>query len=576
MTDLVLPVLGAVARRFKADFIRNTHHVDAVQEQFLRSLLRTHQHTAFGREYKFSDLRSVDQFRERVPVQPYSAFAPYTERMANGEPNVLVSDPLIYFNISSGSTGQNKLIPVTKRSRRMLLRANRAAMGFVTEAGLRNQRPPGKMLLTLSVNAHGHTPTGIAYAPVSTSDLRLTDLLSRQVFSCPFEAFQIADTATRYYICLLFALRNPDLRVIGATFPVLALQLCNYLETNAESLIHALKTGKLPSWLKLSPELRVKFDRQWSAYTERAQQLQRILDTHGRLTPQAAWADLSFMVTARGGTSNFYFERFPEYFGGLPIFGGTYSCAEGVLGVHRDFNTDSVLPALESAFIEFIPEDQWDQEYPKTLLPQEVQPGKCYRVVFTNYSGFYRYDLGDIVEIEGFLGQAPLMIFRHRRGGFISSSTEKTSETHAIEVMKRLQQSFEVALENFCITLSDDAIPAHYLVNIELAAGSTLANPEQFLQAFDDTMKEVQKFYAIKRRDQIPLPRLRILAPGSFETLRQQMVGRGVAEAQLKFPHVSEDRRWLDGLTVMQEVRLRGDRFSIAAGRLPGAGRNNP
>lgn len=560
MTDLVLPVLGAIARRFKADFIHNTHQVDAVQEQFLRSLLRTHQHTAFGREYGFSDLRSVDQFRERIPVQPYSAFAPYAERMANGEPNVLVSDPLIYFNISSGSTGQKKLIPVTKRSRRVLLRANRAAMGFVTEAGLRNHRPPGKMLLTLSVNAHGHTPTGIAYAPVSTSDLRLTDLLSRQVFSCPFEAFQIADTATRYYICLLFALRNSDLRVIGATFPVLALQLCTYLETNAESLIHALKTGKLPSWLKLSPKLRAKFDRQWSAHVERAQQLQQVLDTHGRLTPQTAWSNLSFMVTARGGTSNFYFERFPEYFGDLPIFGGIYACAEGVLGVHRDFNTDSVIPALESAFIEFIPEDQWDQEHPKTLLPQEVQPGKFYRVVFTNYSGFYRYDLGDVVEIEGFLGKAPLMIFRHRRGGIISSSTEKTSEAHVIEVIKRLQQTFDVVLENFCITLSDDVIPSRYLVNIELAAGSSLANPEQFLQAFDDTMKEVQKFYAIKRRDQIPLPRLRILAPGSFETLRQQMIGRGVAEAQLKFPHVSEDRHWLDGLTVMQEIRLSDDR----------------
>jgi hypothetical protein len=560
MTDLVLPILGAIAHRFKTNFIHNTRYVDAVQEKFLRSLLSAHQHTAYGREYGFSDLRTVEQFRERIPVQPYSAFAPYTERMANGEPNVLVSDPLIYFNISSGSTGKKKLIPVTKRSRQMLVRANRAAMGFVTEAGLRNHRPPGKMLLTLSVNAHGHTPTGIAYAPVSTSDLRLTDLLSRQVFSCPFEAFQIADTATRYYICLLFALRNPKLRVIGATFPVLALQLCNYLETNAESLIHALKTGELPPWLQISPELRTKLERKWFANEKRAQQLQQTLETHGRLTPQGAWANLSFMVTARGGTSNFYFERFPEYFGDLPIFGGTYSCAEGALGVHRGFNTDSVLPALESTFLEFIPEDQWEQEYPTTVLPQEVQPGKFYRVVLTNYSGFCRYDLGDVVEIEGFLGQAPLMIFRHRRGGIISSSTEKTSEAHAIEVMKRLQQTFDVRLENFCITLSDDGIPAHYLVNIELAEGSSLANPEQFLQAFDDTMKEVQKFYEIKRRDQIPPPRLRILAPGSFETLRQRMMRRGVAEAQLKFPHVSEDRHWLDGLPVIQEVRLSGDR----------------
>lgn len=564
MTDLVLPILGAIARRFKTNFIRRTRHVDVVQESFLRSLLQTHQHTAFGREHGFTDLRTIDQFQERIPVQPYRAFAPYTERMANGEPNVLVSDPLIYFNISSGSTGQKKLIPVTKRSRQMLVKANRTAMGFVTSAGLQQRRPPGKMLLTLSANAHGHTPAGVAYAPVSTSDLRLSDRLSRQVFACPFEAFQISDTATRYYICLLFALNHPQLRIIGATFPVLALQLCTYLEKNAESFIHTLKTGMLPTWLKLSPEQRARFERRFSANAQRSQQLQHILNTNRRLTPQSVWTNLSFMVSARGGTSNFYFERFPEYFGDLPIFGGTYSCAEGVIGIHRAFNTDSVIPAIESSFLEFIPEDQWNQTYPQTLLPQQVQPGKFYRIVLTNYSGFYRYDLGDVVEVVGFFEQTPLMIFRHRQGGVISSSTEKTTEAHAIEVMTRLQSIFGVTLENFCITLSSDVIPAHYLVNIELAAGSSLANPKQFLQAFDDVMQEVQKFYAIKRRDQIPSPRLRLLASGSFESLRQRMIGRGVAEAQLKFPHVTEDRHWLDGLPVISEIGLNDDRPSHA------------
>jgi hypothetical protein len=97
------------------------------------------------------------------------------------------------------------------------------------------------------------------------------------------------------------------------------------------------------------------------------------------------------------------------------------------------------------------------------------------------------------------------------------------------------------------------------LVNIELAEGDILPEPEQFLQQFDDTMKEVNAFYGIKRRDQIPLPRLRILQPGSFSILRQRMIQRGIAEAQLKFPHVTEDRQWLSGLVVEQEIRLLGD-----------------
>jgi GH3 auxin-responsive promoter len=559
MVNPVLSLIAAIVSQSKASFIRKAHQTERVQTAFLRSLLHAHQQTEFGQKHGFSDIKTIAQFRSQIPVQPYRAFAPYTERMANGETHLLTPDPLIYINISSGSTGVKKLIPVTQRSRRFLSKASRAAIGFVVSAARRTKRPLGKILFILSVNPLGYTSSGIAYAPVSTSDLRLMDAASRQLFAHPFDAFRISDTATRFYLCLLFALRNPNLRVISATFPVAALQLCQYLEQYAESLIQDIETGEIASGLKLEPELRIKFERQWSADPHRAAQLRQQLKIHGRLTPQQAWSDLSFLITARGGTSDFYFDRFPDYFGQIPIFGGIYACAEGVLGVHRDFDTDGAVLAIESGFFEFIPEDQWEIESPQTLLPWEVKPGELYRIVLSNYSGFCRYDLGDVVEIEGFLGQTPLIIFRYRRGGVMSSSTEKTTEAHAIHTMQTLQQRFEISLENFCITLSEAEIPPHYLVNIELAEGDTLSEPEQFLQQFDDTLKEVNAFYGIKRRDQIPLPRLRILQPGSFSTLRQRMIQQGIAEAQLKFPHVTEDRQWLSDLIVEREVRLVGD-----------------
>ncbi|MGK7891530.1 MAG: GH3 auxin-responsive promoter family protein, partial [Leptolyngbyaceae cyanobacterium] len=277
---------------------------------------------------------------------------------------------------------------------------------------------------------------------------------------------------------------------------------------------------------------------------------------HGRLTPILAWPHLSFITTARGGTSNFYLERFPEYFGDTPIFGGTYSSAEATFGVHRDFNTDSVYPAIETSFLEFIPESQWDEAQPTTVLPSEVTVGDRYRIVVTNYSGFYRYDLGDVVEIAGFHGTLPHFIFRHRRGGMISSITEKTTEFHASQVMQILQQKLAVKLTNFCITLSDDKIPAHYLVNIEVAPGSTLDNPKEFLQQFDQTLKDIHTSYAFKRADAVPPPRLRILAPGSFETLRQRLIQRGATAAQIKFPLVSENRELLADLVISQEVEM--------------------
>jgi hypothetical protein len=125
--------------------------------------------------------------------------------------------------------------------------------------------------------------------------------------------------------------------------------------------------------------------------------------------------------------------------------------------------------------------------------------------------------------------------------------------------MQALQREFNLALEDFCITLSEPEIPAHYLVNIELSPGYKLSEPQAFLTRFDHKLQEVHAMYEVKRRDQVPPPRLRILASGSFNTLSQRERQRGIADFQLKLPHISEDRRFLAGLSVEQEVRLPQD-----------------
>lgn len=557
MTNVMLSLVAAVTEQVKADFVRKTYQATAVQAQFLRSLLKAHQNTELGRHYKLADIQTVEQFRDRIPILPYSHYEPYIDRIAQGEPNILTPDPVIYLSLTSGSTGKQKLIPVTKRSRRSRSRVNQISTGFIAEAARRHKCQLGRMILTSSARLIGQTSGGIDYGPVSVGDLRLNTGMYRQFFAHPFVALRCADSLARHYVCLLFALRDPQTRVIGANFPVLGLRMCDYLESYAEDLIDDLETGEIANWLKLEPEIRATLERQWSANPERAAALRQILHTEGRLTPRSAW-NLSLIVTSRGGTSDFYFERFPTYFGDTPIFGGIYASAEAAFGICHDFDNDEAILAIDTGFFEFIPEAQWQEHQPKTLLAGEVSSGQRYRIVVTNYSGLYRYDIGDVVEVLGFYHQTPLIVFRHRQGGLLSSTSEKTTEFHAVQVMQLLQQDFNVLLENFCITLSEHEIPPHYLVNIELAAGAHLPHPAALLQQFDRRLKEIHTSYAVKRNDQVPPPRLRILASGSFATLRQRMIQRGVPESQLKFPHLSSDRQFLAGLAIEREVGMEG------------------
>ncbi|WP_414620350.1 GH3 auxin-responsive promoter family protein [Calothrix sp. CCY 0018] len=556
MTSLSLSLLAAYAAYHKVKLTRKTLQVYTVQERFLLNLLQAHRNTEMGRNLGLSSIKTIHQFREQVPILPYESYEPYVDRISKGEKNVLNPEPVVYINLTSGSTGNKKQVPVTRSFQASLRRADLASMGFAIELLRQQGLEFGKTLLPNSANLQGVTSGGIPYGPVSVGSIRKGRFLFEQAFVHPYGALQIADSLARHYVCLLFALRDRDMRGMTANFPMLILRTCGYLERYGEDLINDLETGAIAKELKLEPHIRVKLERKLFPAPDRAAELRQILKIEGRLTPKQAWSGLSYIVTAQGGTSDFYLQHFPDYFGDTPIFGGVYGSAEATFSVYPKFNSEGGILAIESGFFEFIPEEQWEEENPKTLLATEVQANKLYRILVTSYSGFYRYDIGDVVQVLGFYNQAPLIAFRYRRGGLLSSTTEKTTESHTIQVMQALHKEFNLRLDDFCITLSEQEFPANYIVNIELAAGETLSNPQAFLNRFEYWLRQINTPYGTVRDGQVPPPRLRILKSGSFNIIRQRQLKKGMPDSQLKLPHISENRSFLAELTIEHEVTL--------------------
>jgi GH3 auxin-responsive promoter len=555
MTDGLISLLTQYASQRKKQFIGKTSDPIAAQEQFLKSMLRHYRGTVWGRRYRIGEIRSAEEFCDRLPVTQYLDYESDIERMAAGERNLLTPDLLRFITITSGTTGKRKWIPMTRRFQSALQKANMVSIGFVAQELKARGQTLGKSLLPNSVQLAGKTSSGIEYGLASTGSLRTNQLLAKLLFAHPYNILQITDSRTRQYLCILLSLRERNLQSMATNFPMLLLRTCRYLEEEAESLIQDLKLGTISATLDLTPACRAYLERRWSADPARAAELKQILRQSGRLTPQLAWPNLTVISTARGGTSDFYFQRFGEYFGKTPIFGGVYGCSEATFGIAHAFNEDGCILALESGFYEFVPESEWESEHPKTLLASDVKIGGRYRILVTNDAGFYRYDIRDVVEVVGFYNKTPLIVFRHRLGGLLNSTSEKTTEFHVIQVMRRLQQEFDFGLEDFCVTLSEHDIPAHYWVNLELEPGSVLAHSEALLRRFDAMLQEENSHYQVMRRDQVPPPGLRVLAQGSFERLRGRLLQKGTAEQQLKVPHVSEDRALLADFSVIQEMK---------------------
>ncbi|MEM8604859.1 MAG: GH3 auxin-responsive promoter family protein, partial [Cyanobacteria bacterium P01_H01_bin.121] len=374
----LLPLVRLAAEQAQTRFVKKTQQIAAVQEQFLWRLLRAYSGTVLGQEYHLHDIRTIEQFQQRVPILPYSGYSSYIERIAAGEPNVLTPDPVVYLNKTSGSTGKYKLIPVTRRFQNSMGWANLTSIGFLSQAlRSRGSRFGRGMVINQAIEPEV-TTGGIEYGCAGPGVLRMGAGLYQQLFVHPFAALKPRDTLTRTYLCLLFALKNSPVGLAG-NFPMVILQTCKYLEDHAESLIHDLETGTLAAWLQLDPALRQSLTAQLRPAPKQAQRLREILRSEGRLTPRTAWPTLAFYGTARGGTTDFYLERFPEYFGDTPGFGFLFTTAEGTFSIYPDLNTNGSVLAIETGFFEFIPMAEWEAEQPKTLLAHEVEAGQLYR-----------------------------------------------------------------------------------------------------------------------------------------------------------------------------------------------------
>ena len=94
-------------------FRRALQHPAETQQQILRNLLRNNAGSAYGRAHRFGEIRTVAEFRERVPIVDYDDLEPWVARITRGEQGVLTRETVTRLVPTSGSTGGRKLIPFT-------------------------------------------------------------------------------------------------------------------------------------------------------------------------------------------------------------------------------------------------------------------------------------------------------------------------------------------------------------------------------------------------------------------------------------------------------------------------------
>ena len=121
-----MPLLTQLVRLF---FLRRLREIDRfrshpaeVQQLQPQKLLRQASATAFGKEYRFDEIRDGLQFGELIPVTDYAAFGSHIDRIRRGENNDNWPTDIRWFAKSSGTTAsKSKFIPVSREGLRLSL-----------------------------------------------------------------------------------------------------------------------------------------------------------------------------------------------------------------------------------------------------------------------------------------------------------------------------------------------------------------------------------------------------------------------------------------------------------------------
>jgi GH3 auxin-responsive promoter len=497
----------------------------AAQEETLRAILRRHAQTEYGRRHGFAAVDGLADYQARVPVVTYDDLGPLVARMMAGEPNVLVDGVASYFSTTSGSSAAPKFIPGTQQT---ILAGGEAILA--RNAYLQRDHPgafAGRPLFVVGSAAEGKTGSGVAYGAMTGFGYHIGHA-GFATTPFPYEVFTLSDYAARYYCILRLALAESDLSALCVYNPSTLLLLLQTARREWDGLVDDIAEGRLREGLALPDDVRAALAPWLEPRPERARALRPLRD----LGPRDWWPQLAALLCWKGGSAGFYLRELRAWLDGLPVRDLGIVASEALLTIAVDDVTAGGVLLPTTGFFEFVPAGD-DAAPPRGAW--ELDRGADYRVLVTTHGGLYRYDLGDVVRVEGRHLEMPVLGFLHRAGRVHSFTGEKLTETQVTLAVGVAADRCGVTLAGFTAIPTWD-VPPRYQVCAEAAGAPSWLHLRQLVHQIEAELQSANIEYASKRESgRLERVELLLVRPGSFEKLRR---ARG-QDAQYKETHLS-------------------------------------
>ena len=487
--------------------IKSKSKIRKTQVKILLEILKTNKNTEYLKIFETgsqilnaeNEKELIEKFQNKIPIVNYEDIKEFVEKEKRGESNVLLSDKIKLFELTSGSTSDVKYIPYTEKFLKSYMNG---VFAWIYNLYQNNKRLFfGSSYWSVSPILKREAVTNGGIRVGIEDDTSYFDKVSafflNKLFTVPKEIKNIQNMEDFLLITAVFLLLSENLAMISVWSPSFLMILLDFIEKNHKVICQIVKSEDLGTeffadknlgnkkyfqiiqkkyrklWKKNRSKFLInyfeKYEKNILSKNDKTQNLEiteknnenEIMAENKNLETKSGnkivenfvdysviWEKLSLVSCWADSDSYEIFIKLKEKLNfekkniNLKFQGKGLMSTECIVSFPLENVKNGSVAAYNSFFYEFIQvsDDELENRSPKLL--DELELGERYCVVVTTNAGLYRYNTNDIVEVTGFYHKIPIVKFVGRINKFSDIVGEKLKNSFVEkQVLKTLEEN---------------------------------------------------------------------------------------------------------------------------------------
>ena len=470
--------------------IKSKSKIRKTQVKILLEILKTNKNTEYLKNFETesqilnaeNEKELIEKFQNKIPIVNYEDIKEFVEKEKSGENNVLLSDKIKLFELTSGSTSDVKYIPYTEKFLKSYMNGVFAWIYNLYQNNKRLFLGSSYWSVSPILKREAVTSGGIRVGIEDDTSYfdKVSAFFLNKLFTVPKEIKNIQNMEDFLLITAVFLLLSENLAMISVWSPSFLMILLDFIEKNHKVICQIVKSEDLGTeffadknlgnkkyfqiiqkkyrklWKKNRSKFLInyfeKYEKNILSKNDKTQNLEiteknnenEIMAENKNLETKSGnkivenfvdysviWEKLSLVSCWADSDSYEIFIKLKEKLNfdkknmNLKFQGKGLMSTECIVSFPLENVKNGSVAAYNSFFYEFIQvsDDKLENRSPKLL--DELELGERYCVVVTTNAGLYRYNTNDIVEVTGFYHKIPIVKFVGRINNFSDIVGEK-------------------------------------------------------------------------------------------------------------------------------------------------------